>query len=230
MKIIAANLKSYHTPSSTQKYFHTLESKLASTKAIQHEIIVFPNMACLSSNSFCYFQIGAQNIYPAINGAFTGEVGLEVIDSLGINYILLGHSERRKILGESLSNIKDKFRFCVKNNKKILLCIGEDSICMSDSELYFCFENQLQGIDLNYSMLYIAYEPVWAIGSKQTATLEYINKVKHMLRNMGVKICIYGGSVALTNAKEICEIMDGVLIGSASLEANNFASIIEEII
>lgn len=230
MKIIAANLKSYHTPSSAQKYFHALESKLSDTKALQHEIIVFPNMACLSSNNFCYFQIGTQNIYPAVNGAFTGEVGLEVIDSLGINHVLLGHSERRKILGESLDDVREKFQFCVKANKKIMLCIGDDSMYMPDSNLYLFFENQLQGIELDYSMLYVAYEPVWAIGSKQTATLEHINKVKDILRSMGVKICLYGGSVAATNAREICEIMDGVLIGSASLEVNNFANIIREII
>ncbi|RDU73699.1 triosephosphate isomerase [Helicobacter aurati] len=227
MKVIAANFKAYHTPSSTQKYLYALETHLAKSHYLQNEIVVFPNMASLSANNFCYFHIGAQNIYPAANGAFTGEIGLEVLDSLGINHVLLGHSERRRLLGESVAFIQEKFHFCANAHKKIILCIGEDSLLFGLwDKLESFFQQQLQGINLDYPFLYIAYEPLWAIGSKQVATLEYILRVREILRSMGVKICLYGGSVSTTNAKEICAVTDGILVGSASLESSNFADII----
>lgn len=225
MKIIAANLKANHTPQSTLAYLSILQKELDCLQhAKKHNIIVFPNQASLTDNIYKYFEIGAQNAYPIYNGAFTGEIGQDILNALKIKHIMLGHSERRQILGEDDSIIKEKFHFFMQENMRIMLCIGEDLNvpCVRDF-----LESQLQYIDLSYPLLTIAYEPIWAIGSGKMPSFEDISSIMQILRDLGVSKVLYGGSVNKDNIAHICSITDGVLIGGASICAKNFSQMID---
>lgn len=220
-KLIAANLKANHTPKSILHYLQNLDSNIAGLKNI--DTLVFPNQACLVDNVYANLNIGAQNAYPAINGAFSGEIGLEVLQSLNINHIMLGHSERRGILGESDAFITKKFEFFANANMKIMLCVGESSD-VSDIEGFLA--HQLQGIDTSYELLSIAYEPLWAIGSGKIPHLRDIERVVKILQNLKCKKILYGGSVNKGNIADICKLTNGVLVGSASLKSDEFAEMI----
>lgn len=227
MKIIAANLKANHTPQSTLKYLATLQAELENIEyAKAHKIIVFPNQASLTYNNYTHFEIGTQNAYPVQNGAFTGEIGLEVLQALQIKHIMIGHSERRQILGESCSMIAEKFRFFMESNMRIMLCIGEYS---NTSNIRNFLESQLSNIDLSYPLLTIAYEPIWAIGSGKVPSLDRIADTMSILHELGVHTAIYGGSVKKDNIADICNISNGVLIGGASLCPKSFAQMIAQV-
>lgn len=220
-KIIAGNLKANLTPELMASYLAKLES---SKKLYEnHQIIIFPNQACLSKNCFS-FELGAQNAYPAKSGSFTGEIGLELLSSLDIKTILLGHSERRSLLKETNELILEKFKFFKNENFKIILCIGEDS---NTKDIRAFLHSQLEGINLDYKDCILAYEPIFAIGSKASATLEHIQKVCSILKELGAKKILYGGSVSLDNAKDIISLVDGLLIGRASLDVDEFMQIIK---
>lgn len=221
MKIIAANLKANHTPKSILEYLSNLDSKLLNTKNI--DTIIFPNQACLVDNVYRYINIGAQNAYPAYNGAFSGEIGLEVLRCLNINHIMLGHSERRN-LGECDKFIAKKFDFFAKENMRIMLCVGEDS---NVSDINGFLAKQLELIDVSYPLLTIAYEPLWAIGSGRVPKISDIENVVKILQNLNCKKILYGGSVNEKNIVDICNVTHGVLVGGASLDSNNFANMIK---
>jgi len=175
--------------------------------------------------------IGAQNSYPVVNGAFTGEIGLEQLNEFNIKRILIGHSERRHILGESQEFIAKKFNFFKENNFEIFYCIGEPLEIRKKGlkEVVEYLKNQFAGIDLNYEKLIIAYEPVWAIGTGVSATIEEIKQTHAEIRKFTNRPILYGGSVKLNNIKEILEVenVDGVLVGSASLDVEVFKKMIE---
>ncbi|PAF42524.1 triose-phosphate isomerase family protein [Helicobacter sp. 11S02629-2] len=217
MKLIAANLKANLTPDSTNTYLKTLESTLKT------KVLVFPNIASLKANTFINIELGTQDAYPVKNGAFTGTIGSEVLTSLSIKTLLLGHSEMRA-RGDSL--IKEKFSFYKDLGYKIIFCIGEDSNILDKKGF---LGTQLKDCDLDYENLVIAYEPIWAIGSGKSATLEDINSTYKMLKTLGAKKILYGGSVNETNGKDIYSITDGLLIGGFSLDPLKFASLANEL-
>ena len=224
--IIAANFKANHTRSSTMAYCKELDSFLESKKA---EVYLFPPMLALPYNDFKYFGIGVQNAYPIVRGAYTGEVGLEQVLELGIKAVMIGHSERR-MLGEDLSMCKKKFDFFSAQGMKLFFCVGEDLKTRKSGKIKEFLSAQLKGIDLAYSGLIVAYEPIWAIGTGVSASLEEISQTHQMLKDLGVQSLIYGGSVSAKNAGEIMalEAVDGVLVGGASLKLESFCEIIEE--
>ncbi|RDU67148.1 triosephosphate isomerase [Helicobacter didelphidarum] len=227
MKIIAANLKANHTPRSIITYCNDLQTRLG-FEMIQDklEIIVFPNQASLVDNNYSNFYIGAQNAYPVKNGAFTGEIGLEVLESLHIKHIMIGHSERRMYFGEDNTAILQKYNFFMQENMRIMFCIGEDSNVTNIKDF---LARQLDRIDISYPLLTVAYEPVWSIGSGKIPDINDIAQVVDILRSFGVQKVLYGGSVNIANVKEICSITDGVLVGGASLNSGDFANIVCQI-
>jgi len=225
--IIAANLKTNLTRSATHSYIKELA--LCTQKTTQ-EVIVFPATSSLDSFE-TNVTIGAQNAYPVQNGAFTGEIGLEHLEEFGIKTILIGHSERRHILGESQEFIAKKFHFFKEQGFKIIYCVGEPLEVREGSKekMLAYLAKQYEGIDTKYDNLIIAYEPIWAIGTGKIPTLEDIQDIHTELKKKSPAPLLYGGSVKVNNAKDILHVenVDGVLVGSAALYAEHFCSMIQ---
>ena len=223
MLIVAANFKMHKTRSETKKYLEELKK----IKFNGVKVAVFPPATALFEDKV----LGAQNAYPAINGAYTGEIGLEQLNEFNIKRILIGHSERRHILNESQEFIAKKFNFYKEQNFEIFYCIGEPlEVRKKGLEAVVEYlKAQLEGIDTEYEKLIIAYEPVWAIGTGVSASVEEIRDTHREIRKFTKRPILYGGSVKLNNIKEILNIenVDGVLVGSASLDVEIFKKMIE---
>lgn len=226
--IIAANFKTNLTRRETAEYMAELEAFITE-EGITQRVMVFPPATALDRFEGSTV-VGAQNAYPTVNGAFTGELGLEQLEEFGIETILIGHSERRHVLGESQEEIARKFAFYRERGFTIVYCIGEplETRETGNEALMEYLEAQLEGIDLSYGKLVIAYEPVWAIGTGLTPSLNDIELIHSALKRRVAKPLLYGGSVKVNNAKEILELknVDGVLVGSGALEVADFCAMI----
>lgn len=228
--IIAANFKTNLTRLQTKEYLIHLEN-FVSYNNICQEVFVFPTATSLDSHSG-KVNIGVQNAYPTKNGAFTGEIGTDQLDEFDIKTVLIGHSERRHVLGESQEFIISKYNFYRALGYKIIYCIGEPLHVRESGEekMMDYLDSQMVGIDMDYENLIVAYEPVWAIGTGLTPTNEDIIKVHTALRLTCKAPLLYGGSVKVDNAKEILSLenVDGVLVGSGALNVNDFCSMIND--
>jgi len=186
--------------------------------------------------------LGTQNIFPETNGSFTGEIKIDMLKNLNINYAIVGHSERRK-LGDSNEYINKQISLILKNKITPIFCIGEQKRDHDGKYLSFVKEQIIKGLnDINKNYIkniIFAYEPVWAIGSDaiREATKEEFIEMKIYIRKIlsdlyGSKIAssvkiIYGGSVNSKNAKIFIDASaDGLLIGRDSLNIKNFESIL----
>ena len=231
MAIIASNFKTNHTRKSTASFVNEVNEFLKSNE-ITNEVYVFPTATSLDEfNTVSNFTVGTQNAYGVEKGSFTGEIGTQQLDEFGIKTILIGHSERRHILGESQEDIAKKYAYFKELGYKIIYCIGEPlEVKQSglDKTLEYVYE-QFEGIDTNYENLILAYEPVWAIGTGVTATNEDITSVHSAIKSKINKPLLYGGSVKVANVAEICALdgVDGALIGTASWIVEDFKQIIE---
>jgi triosephosphate isomerase len=227
--IIAANLKTNLTRAKTHEYIQELESYI-SKNSIDQEVLVFPAMSSLDSHKGSVI-VGAQNAYAVENGAFTGEIGSEHLDEFGIKTILIGHSERRHIIGEDQDMLTQKFNYYKELGYKIVYCIGESlEIREAGHKVMMDYlYSQFEGIDLDYENLIVAYEPVWAIGTGLTPTMQDITSLHVELKQKCKAPLLYGGSVKVTNAAEVLALdgVDGVLVGSAALYAEHFCSMIQ---
>ena len=226
--IIAANLKTNLTRKETKVYVDELSSFVKEHKITQ-EVLVFPAMSSLDENRTSII-VGAQNAYATSNGAFTGEIGQVHLDEFNIKTILIGHSERRHVLGETQAELVKKFNFYKELGFKIVYCVGEplEKREAGVESMMEYISSQYEGIDTTYENLIIAYEPVWAIGTGLTPTLEDIANVHSALKEKSTAPLLYGGSVKVTNAKEVLAVknVDGILVGSAALYAEHFCSMI----
>ncbi len=227
--ILAANFKTNLTRLQTGEYLGELESLLETLPSDLH-VAVFPATSSLIAHKGAV-AVGAQNAYPAVSGAFTGEIGLVHLEEFGIEKILIGHSERRHILHETQVDVAKKFDFFMKEGFEIFYCIGEPLHVKEkgvEATLEY-LQRQLEGIDLEYPKLVVAYEPVWAIGSGLTPTLEEIEAVHAALKQNIPAPILYGGSVKVSNVREILELscVDGVLVGSGALQVENFFTMIQ---
>jgi triosephosphate isomerase len=228
--IFAANFKMNHTRVSTYNYVMDLRGRVIQGK-YKDKVYVFPPASALMGSQRP-ITIGAQNAYPQMNGAYTGEIGLEQLGEFGINTILIGHSERRMLVGESQETVADKYTFFKERNHEIIYCIGEPIEVREESaqavEEYLL--GQLEGIDIDYGRLIVAYEPIWAIGTGRSATAKEIVSTHDMLRRHISAPLLYGGSVKGDNIEMITSIenVDGVLVGGASLQVDTFFELIEK--
>ena len=226
--IYAANFKTNHTRRSTENYIEDLQIKLID-KNPEDKVFVFPPLTALNAYEGD-FSVGAQNAYPVNNGAFTGEVGVEQLAEFNINTILIGHSERRDILNESQEDVAKKFAFFKEQGFEIIYCIGE-SLEIREQGLSAVMEHlvsQFEGIDTSYENFMVAYEPIWAIGTGRTASVEEITSTHDALKQVVDKPLLYGGSVKGANIKEIAKVenVDGVLVGGASLKTETFLELV----
>ncbi|WP_345976510.1 triose-phosphate isomerase [Sulfurimonas sp. HSL3-7] len=226
--IIAANFKTNMTRAQTAEYY-TKVSGFITEKGISSEAMIFPPATAF--NTFeGVLTVGAQNAFAVENGAYTGEIGLEQLDEFGIKTILVGHSERRHILGESQELIIEKFNYYKEKGFTIVYCIGEPIEVREEGNeaLMNYLDDQFEGIDLEYEKLIIAYEPVWAIGTGVTPSEDDVELIHTALRQKTSRPLLYGGSVKTANAKELLALnnVDGALIGSGALNAEDFCTIL----
>jgi len=226
--IYAANFKTNHTRQTTKNYIEELKEKIT-TKKEEDRIYIFPPSTALDRFEGD-FTVGTQNAYPAINGAYTGEIGIEQLEEFAIKTILIGHSERREVLSESQEIVAAKFAYFKEQGFEIIYCIGEPLEVreQGDEAVIEYLLAQFEGIDTSYEDLIIAYEPIWAIGTGRSATTEEIENTHTALKKTIQKPLLYGGSVKPANIKEITSIrgVDGVLVGSASLDVESFSEMI----
>ena len=190
--------------------------------------------------------IAAQNCSENGNGAYTGEVSAQMIKSIGVDYVIIGHSERRQYFNESHSVLSNKLSQALSNNLKVIFCCGENINQRDNNEFLDVIYNQLSSTVFNlsaidFSKIIIAYEPIWAIGTGKNATSEQAQEMHNYIRTIvsekygneaanNVSI-LYGGSCKPSNAKSIFSQIDidGGLIGGASLKSDDFISIINSI-
>lgn len=227
--IIASNLKTNLTREKTISYMMDVENFLDDINCKQ-EVFVFPAISSLNTHVGKVIQ-GTQNAYATKNGAFTGEIGTEQLEEFKIQTILIGHSERRHVLGERQKIIVEKFNFYKKLGFKIIYCVGEPLEVREEGldVMMKYLELQYEGIDINYENLIIAYEPVWAIGTGLTPTLEDISNIHLKLKEKSKAPLLYGGSVKVDTAKNILGSngVDGILVGSGALDVENFCTMIQ---
>ena len=189
-------------------------------------------------------ELGAQNVYYLSNGAYTGEISCRMLKDLGCNWVIIGHSERRAIFGETDEMVCHKLNKLTSENMYPIVCIGETKDERENGkteevlsrQLLVAFENK-KGENIEHTV--IAYEPVWAIGTGITATIDMISEAHQCIRNIfntngfnGDDISIlYGGSVTNENAAELSEItdVDGFLVGGASLDVDKFYAIYNQL-
>ena len=228
--ILAANFKSNLTRVKTEEYVRKVEAYCVENE-IKDEVIVFPPASALQESSL-HVSIGAQNAFCVANGAFTGELALDQLQEFKINTILIGHSERRHVLGESQELIAEKFAYYKEQGFRIVYCIGEPLEVRENGNkaLLAYLDTQYKGIDLSYKNLIIAYEPVWAIGTGLTPTLDDVELIHASIREDTKAPILYGGSVKADSAKSFLalENVDGVLVGSGALNPEDFCSMIND--
>ncbi len=227
--ILAANLKTNHTRHSVKEYLQAV-TVFIQEEAIGAEAVIFPPATALRKGTSAV-SIGAQNAYPVKSGSFTGEIGTEQLEEFELNTILIGHSERRHLLGESEAFIRQKFDFFAQQGYRIFFCIGEPiEVKEQGFEAVMAYiQTQLERIDLGYDNLVLAYEPVWAIGTGKTASSEDIAQVHSAIKKLCDKPLLYGGSAKPKNCAEILSIegVDGLLIGTASWESKGFCDMLQ---
>ncbi|GAA5507139.1 triosephosphate isomerase [Novipirellula caenicola] len=188
-------------------------------------------------------QLGAQNLYAAEDGAYTGEVNASMLTDVGCGFVILGHSERRALMGETDADVSKKLHAALAGNLVPIVCVGETLEEREAGKMEEVIETQvrgsLEGLDeVRAAGIVVAYEPVWAIGTGKTASPEQAEEVHALIRKLlgemfttdvAAQIRIqYGGSVKPGNAKELLgqPNIDGALVGGASLKAEDFAGII----
>ena len=228
--IIASNFKTNYTRGATKAFVKEIQAFISQTNSAQHVRIFAPFTALNRFDEVSTLKVGAQNFYPAQNGSFTGEIGFEQLEEFGVESVLIGHSERRHILKESQNFIAQKYDFAKARDAEIIYCVGEPAeIRMQgiDAVMSYLWE-QFEGIDIHYDKLIIAYEPVWAIGTGLTASLEDIDEVLTRLREKLAKPLLYGGSVKVENIEAILHVnaCEGVLVGTASWNEKAFCEMI----
>ena len=247
-QIIAANWKMFKSSSEAHSMILELSDKLNGTNLKNREVIIFPPFTALDASFNAAKEIeglciGAQDIFPAQEGAYTGEISPQMVKNCGATWTLTGHSERRHIIGESDTLISKKTSFALASDLNVIVCIGETLEQREAGELYNVLATQLQSAlvklptPLTPECIVIAYEPVWAIGTGKTASMQDIIEAhaiirEHLKNIIGVPVfetrIIYGGSVKPENAAQILSLdnVDGLLVGGASLDADSFAKII----
>lgn len=189
-------------------------------------------------------KVGAENCHWAKSGAFTGEVSAEMLTSMGVNYVVIGHSERRTLFGDNDQSVRQRVRAALDEGMTVILCVGEYIEQRQQGVTFEVVASQtkiaLLGVSKEeLSRVIIAYEPVWAIGTGLTATPEQANEVNAFIRKTvealydkeaaDALVVQYGGSMNAKNAQELLAMpdIDGGLIGGASLKAPDFAQIVK---
>lgn len=243
-KIVAGNWKMNMTLDESIE----LSNALINIKKPNVDVLIAPSFTNIYTlkKHFDSHQIDviAQNVNQNSKGAFTGEISVEMLKSIGVNYVIIGHSERRSLFGETDQILFEKVNYATNNDMNVIFCIGEELQQRQNGNYFDVIQKQLEMGVLSLSTeqikkVTLAYEPVWAIGTGVTANPDQIQEIHQFIRNLihqsfdetisnSIRI-LYGGSVKPTNAVEIFNLpdVDGGLIGGASLKFADFQSIVE---
>ncbi len=246
-KLIAGNWKMNKTPSQTKVFIEELNSELEGVHD-RDAVICVPFVdipaAVRTAKARC-IAVGAQNMHHEASGAYTGEISSLMLQDLGVKYVIVGHSERRRDFNETDILVNRKLRAAFSGNMIPILCVGESmeqrERGVTEELISLQIKEALSGVEARHvRKLVIAYEPVWAIGTGMTATAadaqEVCSYIRAQLRRLfgaaaarSARI-LYGGSMNSKNAKDLlaCPDIDGGLIGGASLSAEEFILIMEE--
>lgn len=243
--IFAANWKMYKTARETKAYLRVFLSLVSDLK--DREIVIAPPFLSIPAaraelpDDRCV-ALAAQNIYPEVQGAYTGEISPVMLAEFGVRLVIVGHSERRHLMGEGDDLVARKVFAVMENGMRPILCIGETLKEREDGATFTVLGRQLaagfSGVTLEKaSQVVVAYEPVWAIGTGKTATPAQAQEVHQWVRGWlarrfdpsiadGIRI-LYGGSVKPENIDNLMAEpdIDGALVGGASLDAEDFSRI-----
>ena len=244
-KVIAGNWKMNMLPNEAIEYIQAFEPLVKDAKAEVILCVPYTDLFyCLMNAQNTNIKIGAQNVHFEEKGAYTGEVSAKMLKSIGVEYVIIGHSERRQYFAETDETVNKKIKVALENELKPIVCVGEtleqresgktEEIITTQTKLALegLTKEQVKGI-------IIAYEPIWAIGTGKTATSEDANNSIKAIRkeiasiygeDIAEEVIIqYGGSVKSSNAKELfaCSDIDGGLVGGASLKPEEFSKIVK---
>ena len=244
--VIAANWKMNMLPSKVKAYAEEL--KPLSAQAKWCDIVICPTFVMIPSAQKAFrdskISVGAQNLSEYAAGAYTGEVSSEQLVDLGIHYVIIGHSERRQLYGETDMTVNKKVHAALNAGLHPIICVGESAaqreMGITEELVTLQLKMALSGVPgTKMRRIVIAYEPIWAIGTGNTATAEDAGAVANLIRAAirslyGARTAravsiLYGGSMNAKNARELLgqPDIDGGLIGSASLSPTEFFAIIE---
>jgi len=242
--IVAGNWKMNNDLAQTQALISDLKKQILTSNA---EVMIAPTFTNLYSACEALreanIEVIAQNMHFAKNGAYTGEVSAGMLKSIGVETVILGHSERRAQFGETDSFLAEKVNAALENNMRIIFCFGEELNDRKSNTHFNVVEGQIKNglfhlSESAWDNIVLAYEPVWAIGTGETASPEQAQEMHKFIRETlgnkyGVDVAnsvsiLYGGSVKPSNAKEIFSKpdVDGGLIGGAALNAGDFYAIV----
>ncbi len=243
-KVIAGNWKMNMLPNETLSFIEALAPRVKNSEAevilcVPYTDLFYALLAAQETN----IKIGAQNMHWEDSGAYTGEVSAKMLKSIGVEYVILGHSERRQYFAETDETVNKKVKKALEEGLKPIVCVGETleqrEAGKTDEVIGKQIEIGLGGLkETDFATLIIAYEPIWAIGTGKTATSEQANETIRAIRKKIVEmygnevasnvIIQYGGSVKSANAKELFTTsdIDGGLVGGASLKVEEFEKII----
>lgn len=242
--IIAGNWKMHNTIDEAVKLVTELKPLVKDAKC---DVVVCPTFVCLDAVKKAAegtnIKVGAQNMYFEEKGAFTGEVSPNMLQAMGIDYVIIGHSERRQYFNETDESVNKKLKAAFSHNLIPILCVGE-SLNERESEITSEVIGRQIKLDLSgltsemVEKLVVAYEPIWAIGTGKTATKEEANDTIAFIRKTIASIygndvadktrIQYGGSVKPSTIKDQMAMsdIDGALVGGASLKAEDFSAIV----
>ena len=243
-KVIAGNWKMNMLPNEALKFVEELIPLVKDTKnevilCVPYTDLFYVLLATQGTN----IKVGAQNMHYEKSGAFTGEVSPEMLKSIKVEYVIIGHSERRQYYNETDESVNKKIKAAFKVGLKPIVCVGEtlEQREAGKAEEIITMQTQkaIEGLtNEQVENTIIAYEPIWAIGTGKTATSEDANNAIGAIRKKIVEICgqntadrviiQYGGSVNSANSKELFSMsdIDGGLVGGASLKAEEFSKIV----
>lgn len=253
-QFFAANWKMNHTQKDVADFITQFPTKLEGTTSEQSDIALCAPFVYLTQliqmvqeqnrKFHLNIKVGAQNMHWETKGAFTGEISPKMLHDIGCTYVILGHSERRQLFGETDSNINKKLKAAFAHGLLPIVCVGETLDQREKAQTLEIVKKQMTGCfdgltSAQVEACTIAYEPVWAIGTGRAATPEMAQEVHKMIRDYltttysssvaeSVRIQ-YGGSVTPDNAKALLALpdIDGALIGGASLQAESLSQIIQ---
>ena len=249
-KIVAGNWKMNNDLAASNALANGLVDGLKGKSLDNTRVIVAPTFVNLTSvkevAEGSAVEVAAQNMHQAASGAYTGEISAEMLTSIGLKSVILGHSERREYFGETDALLAEKVNAALANNLEVIFCFGEVLEDRKSGNHFAVVESQISNAIFHleasaWSNIVLAYEPVWAIGTGETASADQAQEMHAFIRKIvadkydasvaeNVSI-LYGGSCKPGNAKEIFskEDVDGGLIGGAALQAADFIAIIDAI-